>query len=92
MVIVPVRLPEAVGVKVTEIVHEPCRVAAHVVVSPKSPAGAIWAIESETEPGFVSVITWAALVVPTCWLAKEREVGDTVSDAPALAVATKPMT
>jgi hypothetical protein len=57
IVSVPVRLPAAVGVKVTEAVQPApaARLAPHVFVSAKSPEAAIDAIVSAAVPELVSV-------------------------------------
>src|SRR5512132_4471659 len=94
MLTLAVRLPLAVGAKVTEIVQlaPTARVLGligQVFVCPKSaafvPAMPIELIVSAAVPVFVSVTLWGALEVPTgCW-PKPRLVGDNVT---AGAVAT----
>ena len=72
----PVRLPAAVGLKITLMVQlrsgpsdEP-----HVSVSAKSPA-IVMAMLNDVICSFVNVNVCAALVVPTAWLANVRLVG-----------------
>src|SRR5437588_737715 len=81
---VPVRAPEAVGVKVTLIVQFPpaARVAglvgqalAPVLVAAKSPEAANELIVKAAVPVFVSVTVIGALVVASNWLPKSRLVG-----------------
>ena len=64
--IVPVRLPIAVGVNFTEIVQfaPAARELPHVCVSAKSPDALIEAMVSAAVPEFVSVTDCAALVEP----------------------------
>ena len=75
---VPVRLPAAVGVKVTLIVQfaPAATLDPHVLVSAKSPEAAIWVIESAALPELVKVTTCAALGVPTSWLLNVKLDGD----------------
>jgi hypothetical protein len=82
IVSVPVRLPAAVGLKVTLMVQVPLAATElpHVSVSAKSPLTAILVIARLTVPPLVRVIALAVLVVPTAWLAKASEVGDTVAE------------
>lgn len=64
----PVRVPDAVGVKVTLIVQDPLFAATEVpqlLVSPKSPLGVMLVILSGAVPVFVSVTPWLELVVFT---------------------------
>src|SRR5579864_199650 len=77
-VIVPVRVPVAVGVNVTLIVQLPPMATRlpQVFVCPKSPLGTILEMLSAAVPVFVSVSVCAALVAPTV-----------VPPAPALNVA-----
>ena len=78
MVTDAVREPPAVGLNVTLMVQLAftARVAAHVLVSPKSPAlvpvTLIELIVMVALPVFVSVTDCAALVEPTSWLPKLR--------------------
>src|SRR2546429_64479 len=81
---VPVRAPEAVGVKVTLMVQVPpaAKVAglvgqalAPVLVAAKSPEGANELIVKAAAPVFVSVTVIGALVVASSWLPKSRLVG-----------------
>src|SRR5579863_5638864 len=73
----PVRAPEAVGVKTTEIAQlaPAATLLPQVFVWLKSPLAAMLAIESAAVPVLVSVTTCAALDVPTFWLPKLRLVG-----------------
>jgi hypothetical protein len=82
------REPEAPGENVTEIVHvaftpSVAGLSGHVFVCAKSPAfapaTAIPVIANGAVPEFVSVAVFAALVVPTVWLAKVRLVGVSVT-------------
>jgi hypothetical protein len=75
--IVPVRVPAAVGVKVTEIVQfaAAARLAPQVFVSVKSAEAAIDAMFIKALPVFVSVIIWAELVEPTACGANVRRAG-----------------
>src|SRR5947209_4482837 len=81
---VPVRAPEAVGVKVTMMVQFPpaAKVAglvgpalAPVLVAAKSPEAANELIVKAAAPVFVSVTVIGALVVASGWLPKSRLVG-----------------
>src|SRR5256884_258480 len=81
---VPVRAPEAVGVKVTLMVQVPpaAKVAglvgqalAPVLVAAKSPEAANELIVKAAAPVFVSVTVIGALVVASSWLPKSRPVG-----------------
>src|SRR5437762_1444753 len=81
---VPVRAPEAVGVKVTLMVQfaPAAKVAglvgqalAPVLVAAKSPEGANELIVKAAAPVFVSVTVIGALVVASSWLPKSRLVG-----------------
>src|SRR5438034_535273 len=81
---VPVRAPEAVGVKVTLMVQVPpaAKVAglvgqalAPVLVAAKSPEAANELIVKAAAPVFVSVTVIDALVVASSWLPKSRLVG-----------------
>jgi len=80
-VIAPLRVPVAVGVKVTEMVQEAltARLEPQRLVWAKSPEAAIAEIASAAVPLLVRVMVWAALVVPSDWAAKVRLVGDRVS-------------
>src|SRR5439155_373063 len=81
---VPVRAPEAVGVKVTLMVRSEerrvgeergGRALAPVLVAEKSPEGANELIVKAAVPVFVSVTVIAVLVVASSWLPKPRLVG-----------------
>ena len=80
-VIAPLRVPVAVGVKVTEMVQEAltARLEPQRLVWAKSPEAAMPEIERAAVPLLVRVMDWAALVVPSDWAAKVRLVGDRVS-------------
>src|ERR1017187_10410675 len=80
------RIPAAVGVKVTEMLQLPpaATLAPQVLVCAKSPrlvpVTARLLIRRVAVPVLLSVTDWAALVVPTFWLAKVRlpAVRDTI--------------
>src|SRR5437868_2837934 len=81
---VPVRAPEAVGVKVTliEQLASAAKVAglvgqafAPVLVAAKSPEGGKELMVKAAVPVFVSVIVIGALVVASSWLPKSRLMG-----------------
>src|SRR5215831_14972288 len=84
----PVRLPEAVGPKVTvmEQLRSGPRDAPHVLVWAKSPA-VVMAMLKGVMCSFVKVNVCAALVVPTAWLANVRLVG--VANATGASFETK---
>src|SRR5260370_354279 len=75
---VPVRVPEAVGVKVTLMLQlaPAATELPQVLVSAKSPLAEMLVRLSEALPVFESVTDCAALVVPTVWLAKASEVAE----------------
>ena len=80
---VPVREPEAVGLKVTltvQLAPAAMRVL-QLSVSIKSPLTATPLIFRVIFPVFVSVIVLAELVVPTVCLPKERLVGERLTAA-----------
>src|SRR5258708_4233899 len=81
MLRVPVRLPDAVGVNVTLMVQfaPAATELPQVLVWAKSPLAATPVRFSEALPVFASVTDCAALVVPTVWLAKVSEVGETLA-------------
>jgi hypothetical protein len=81
IVTVPVRVPAAVGVKVTEIVQlaPAATPVPQLCVSAKSPEAAIDAIVRGALPELVSFTVWAALVVPSVCEAKVRPVGERVT-------------
>jgi hypothetical protein len=86
---VPVRAPDAVGVKVTEMVHVPpagklFAVVVHVSVSLKSPVAAIELIASVEVPRFVTVTVWGELVFPCRVLWKLTAAGVNPAAAPAV--------
>ena len=88
----PVRMPTAVGEKVTLIVQfAACAsVEPQVVVWAKSPFATMPAMLSTAPPGFVKVIGWTALVVPMFWPARDIDV--VLSDtAPPCPVPLRPM-
>lgn len=78
---VPVRLPDAVGVKVTLTVQfaPGAKEAGQLLVCGKSPDAEIEEIFKDAFPPFVSVTGWAALLVPTIWPAKVIDVVDSVA-------------
>lgn len=67
MVKAPVRVPDAVGEKLTLMTQETlgASVGAQLLVSAKSPLVAILVINKGAVPMFPSVIGWGLLVVPT---------------------------
>lgn len=75
---VPVRVPLAVGVKVTLIVQLPLTAneAPQLLVWAKSPLVAMLVMVSAAVPLLVSVTVCAAEVVPTFWPAKVRLAGE----------------
>jgi hypothetical protein len=79
------RLPVLVGMKITLMVQLAftAKDEGQVLVSEKSPALALdiltLVIDNDTVPVLVSVITWAALPTPTCWLPKLKLVGARVT-------------
>jgi uncharacterized protein YqcC (DUF446 family) len=83
------RLPAAVGVNVTEMLQLPpaATLAPQVLVCAKSPglvpATAMLVTVKAAVPVLLSVTDWAALVVPTFWLAYVRlpELSDTIGTA-----------
>ena len=81
IVMVPVRLPAAVGVKVTEIVQlvSGATPSPQAFVSAKSPEMLIEVMASMAFPLFVSVTVCDALVELVACAAKVRLVGDTVA-------------
>src|SRR5207247_1010609 len=90
---VPVRAPEAVGVKVTlmEIGRAACREAGHVgealapvLVAAKSLEAANELIVKAAAPVFVSVTVIGALVVASSWLRKCRLAGATPASSAVL--------
>ena len=85
IITLPVRVPTAVGVKVTEIVHLAPAITAlpQVLVSLKSPLAAILEMFRVAVPVFVSVTTLAALVVLRSWVANVRLVLDNCTFGPA---------
>ena len=78
MVTAPLRVPVAVGVKVTLMVQlaPAATVAPQVFVWVKSPLAAMLLMLSVALPGLVSVTLWAGLVLPTNWLPKPRLVAE----------------
>ena len=68
---VPVRVPDAVGVKVTLTVQEAlaAMLAPQLLLWAKSPLVLTPEIEAAAEPVLVTVTDCAALVLPTFWLA-----------------------
>jgi hypothetical protein len=82
IVTVPVRLPVAVGLKVTLMVQLPPAATElpQLSVSAKSPLTAMLVMAKLMVPALVRVEDRAALVVPTVWLVKVREVGDTLAE------------
>lgn len=77
----PVRLPAAVGVKVTEMVQLALAVTLvpQVFVWAKSPDATIDVMTRAAVPELVSVTVCAALVIPSTCEAKVRLVGESVT-------------
>jgi hypothetical protein len=84
---VPVRLPIAVGVKLTLIVHvdPPARLPPQLLVSAKSPLVVMLVMLSDAVPVLLNVTGFNALVVPSTWERKFRLVGDTLAFCAATA-------
>ena len=84
---VPLRVPVAVGVKVTLIVQlvPAARLAPQLLVCPKSPLlvplTAMLVMPSAVPWELVRVTACAALVVPTFWLLNVSEVGERLGSA-----------
>lgn len=78
---VPVRVPAAVGVKVTEIMQlAPAAILGpQADVSAKSPEAATAVMLRAAVPEFVRVTVWAALAVPTVSPANVRLAGELVT-------------
>jgi hypothetical protein len=94
MVNVPVRLPAAVGVKVTETVQlaPAAMLDPQVLVSAKSPEAEMELIASAAVPEFVSATVWAVLLDPTGSVLKFKLVADICTvRAPAVAVPSSAM-
>jgi hypothetical protein len=74
---VPVRVPLAVGVKLTVTVQLAVGESdmAQLFVSEKSPLVWRWLICSPKGPGLVKATVCAVLVVPTSWLPKDKLFG-----------------
>jgi hypothetical protein len=81
IVTMPVRVPAAVGVKVTEIVQLPpaATLDPQLLVSAKSPDAVIEVTDRAAVPELVSVTVWAALVMPSACGANVRLVGESVT-------------
>src|SRR5437764_15173523 len=84
MVIAPVRVPVAVGVKVTLMAQlAPAATdVPQVLVCMKSPLATMLVTLSATFPVLFSVTVCAALVVPSSWLANVRLVEERLTLAP----------
>jgi hypothetical protein len=76
---VPVRVPVAVGVNVTRMVHcaPAARLAAHRLSAAKSPFTMIEVMDSAAPPVFERVTVCAELVEPRVTSPKFKEAGDT---------------
>src|SRR5437667_6973514 len=72
MVIVPVRVPVVVGVKVTLIVQfaPAANVAPQVLLCASSPLAAMLVMFNSAVPMLLRVTPLGALVLPTCWSVK----------------------
>jgi hypothetical protein len=77
----PVKVPFALGVKVTLIVQEAAgfRVAPQVFVWANGPVAAMLATVRIPRPVFVRVAFMAGLVVLIIWLGKVRPLGENVT-------------
>ena len=86
MVSVPVRVPAAVGVKVTVTLQllPAATEEVHVVVSAKSPVTVTPLFVTAVVPVLVTVTDMPALVVPVACCGNWRLLGETVTDAPAV--------
>ncbi len=84
ILIVPVRLPPAVGLKVTEIeqLAPALTVVPQVLVWEKSPLAVMPEMVSEALPVLVSVTVCAALLVPDIWAEKVSEEEDKLTASP----------
>ena len=80
---VPLRVPDAVGVKVMLMVQLalPARPDPQLSVSAKSPLMVVALTVRGVDVRFVRVMGWELLVVPTNWLPKLRLVGANWADA-----------
>ena len=78
MLMVPVLVPAAVGLKVTEIVQlaPALTVVPQVLVWEKSPLAVMPEMVSEALPVLVRMTVCAVLVLPDIWAVKVREAGD----------------
>lgn len=85
----PVRLPPAVGVNVTETVQfaPMATLVPQVLVSAKSPEAAMDEMLSAAEPELEIVTVWAVLVDPTPWELNVRLAGDMVAPGPEEVIA-----
>ena len=88
-VIAPVSVPEAVGLKVTEIVQLAftARLVPQVLVCAKLPEAAMLLNVSAAVPVLLSVTACVALVVPTVWLANVKLAGDKLTTGTAATAA-----
>src|SRR5690242_8010711 len=77
MVSEPVRVPDAVGRKLTFTVHDaPAAIdVPQVLLCWKSPLTAIPETDAAAVPALVTVTAWAALVVLSAWEAKVSDDG-----------------
>ena len=83
----PVRVPTAVGAKVVEIVQvapdaSVCGANGQLVLCAKSPVIETEVMVSGTDWRFLSVTTFAPLVVLIIWLGKDIEVADKTTGGP----------
>jgi hypothetical protein len=87
---VPVLLPAAVGVNVTDRVQVPlaARLEPQFWLTAKSPETTIEVRANAALPEFVSVTVWAVLVVPVVCEEKVRLVGESVADGACTDVMT----
>jgi hypothetical protein len=84
MLRIPVLLPAAVGLKVTEMAQlaPALTVLPQSLVWEKSPLVSMALITSVTVPVLVSVTVWGWLLVPTISAGKVSEVGDKLTSGP----------
>jgi hypothetical protein len=84
MLNVPVLVPPAVGLKVTEMeqLAPALTLAPQVLVWEKSPLAVMPEMVNEELPAFVNVTDCAVLLLPDAWAANVREEGDKVTAGP----------
>ena len=77
----PVRVPVAVGAKVTLIVHDPlaARLEPQLLVSEKSPLAVMLEIASAALPGLLRVTFWGLLLVPSACEENVKDVEESLA-------------